>query len=105
MFKNNDIENNLFGFCDLLDDFKSEAYQKAQKQWVEFVNLKENDSVILSFLTESDSYGWFCYWDKNLDDCKGSLFEVTAIKDGWIELDWIYEVPFFVLEKVCNKND
>jgi hypothetical protein len=85
-----------------------EKYKKAQDSWIEMMNLKVGDEVMVLFKAESWENGWNNSWEHSMTKNIGKILKVDENFDSGskgirIHDDFLMCYPFFVLKKIPKK--
>lgn len=90
------------------------SYIENQREWVNKNNIKVGSKVKIIKKANSEEDGWGAYWNSFMDDSVNEIGVVTTINDKsnnnigiqvYLEnKDNYYFYPYFVLEKVEDKN-
>ena len=90
------------------------SYIENQREWIKKNNIKVGSKVKIIKKADSEENGWGAYWNSFMDDSINEVGIVTTIDDKsnnnigiqvYLEnKDNYYFYPYFVLEKVENKN-
>lgn len=91
------------------------TYIENQRKWVNENNIKVGSKVKIIKKADSEECGWGAYWNSFMDDSINEIGTITMISDdGFINIGIqvylenegnYYFYPYFVLEKVKDKNE
>lgn len=91
------------------------TYIENQRKWVNENNIKVGSKVKIIKKADSEECGWGAYWNNLMDDSINEIGTITMISDdGFSNIgiqvylenkDNYYFYPYFVLEKVKDKNE
>lgn len=102
MAPSNDLFEELFRECNKLDGLKTDVYTRLQAKWIIANNLQPGDTLKVISFADNKAYGWFNYWDDEMDAYIGKehKYRSNLGAAGILLEPGTYFFPFFVLEKV-----